>query len=419
MAGIPTAPTADIPTVPTAAYTATQVLAWFNAECSALDASLQNDWFAAGCPDGAGDGCSASPASDARFEQIFTSVQKWLDAALWSASMDQIAGRIHDLHEDMRALWEAYELQFRIMRALVSHTDLGYAHDTLVNTHTRILERAAQRLLEPEPEDSDDELVPCPRNCGDCGGLRYGCGLTRGDFRRGGGVVEPEPEPEPEPHPLDGPQSFQAITASCFVCGYNSDYYAGLLWVPAESLDPLRQIRMIAQTIYDKIYPWQRDRYSTIRWVSRTQDPREAPRESPSGLYNIETRFENLGLLALPLAHDGSYSIGLISHHNMQAWSFKITTVVEGTPEYERFCALPSVWENLGVDIPHTPYVTPEEYAAHRQRLIVSTEAKRAAKEANRAAVEAKRAAFYRTYEESPCSLLDYEPTDRMAHRDE
>jgi hypothetical protein len=364
MAGIPTAPTADIPTVPTAAYTATQVLAWFNAECAALDASLQNDWFVAGCPDGAGDGCSASPASDARFEQIFTSVQTWLDAALWSFTKDQIEGLIHYLPEDMNVLWEAYELQFRIMRALVSHTDLGYAHDTLVNTHTQIVVRAAWRLLVP----------------------------------------------------TDGPQSFQAITASCFVCGYGADYYAGLLSVPA---DPFEQIRMIAQTVQEKVPECQRDLYSTVRWLSRTQDPCEEPYESLNGLYNIETGFENLGLLALPLSHDGVYSIGCISHYNMQAWSFKITTVVEGTPEYERFCTLPSVWENLGVDIPHTPYVTPEEYAAHRQRLIASTEAKRATKEANRAAVEAKRAAFYRTYEESPCSLLDYEPTDRMAHRDE
>jgi len=45
-------------------------------------------------------------------------------------------------------------------------------------------------------EEDDDTPVPCPRNCGDCGGLRYGCGLTRGDIRRMYSTPEPEPTPE-------------------------------------------------------------------------------------------------------------------------------------------------------------------------------------------------------------------------------
>ena len=47
-----------------------------------------------------------------------------------------------------------------------------------------------------EEQEDDDELVRCPRNCGDCGGLRYGCGLTKGDIRRMYSTPEPEPTPE-------------------------------------------------------------------------------------------------------------------------------------------------------------------------------------------------------------------------------
>jgi hypothetical protein len=419
MAGIPTALTADIPTV-SAASTATQVLAWFNAECAALNTSLKDDWLAAGCPDGTGEGCYASPASNARFESLFEHVQTWLDAALWRATMDHIAGRTPDLPEDLRALWEVYEPQFRIMRSLVAYTNRGYAHEILVHKHGRFAERMAARAAiaaalapEPEPEsyDSDDEPVSCGRNCGDCGNGPFGCGLTRGDFRdhRVGGGAGSEPE---EPHPMDGPQSFQAITASCTACGGTAEYSAGLLWVPAESFEVLKQVGMVALAIHDSISPWHRHIYSNLRWMARAPDP-EKPGKSFDGLYLINTHVAGVGYKPHPVASDGEYSLGLVSHHNMQSWTFKVTTVVEGTPEYERYCSLTSVWAHLNIDIPHTPCVSDEDYAAYRKRVADEYEAKYRAAAAAR---YAKRVALYGTYEECPGGPDEYESRDRMAY---
>ncbi len=411
---------AGIPTAPTAASTATQVLAWFNAECAALNASLKDDWLAAGCPDGTGEGCYASPASNARFESLFEHVQSWLDAALWCATMDHIAGRTPDLPEDLRALWEVYEPQFRIMRSLVDFTSLNLTHATLVNKVGRFAERIAAReaaAATPEPEsyDSDDEPISCGKDCGDCGNGPWGCGLTRGDFRdhRVGGGAGYEPEPE-GPDPMYGPQSFQAITASCFVCGERTEYSAGIFWEPPESTMPLKQIGMIAHEIHQQVDPWKQHQYSHINWTGRAQCLDAAPRSTVTGLYANRAYYSGFGYTPIPPAHDGVYHLGDVSHPNMPAWSFKVTTVTEGTPEYEHYHSLTSVWDELRIDIPHDSYVTDEDYAAYRKRVADEFEAKSRAAAAAR---YAKRVALYGTYEECPGGPEDYESRDRMAHR--
>jgi hypothetical protein len=324
-------------------------------------------------------------------------MQTWLDGSLWRATIDHITELTPDLPEDLRELWETYETQFCITRMLVGHTSLSATHTPLVNTVARFAERVAARAAAA----SDDEPVSCGRNCGDCGNGPFGCGLTRGDFR----------EPE-EPHPLDGPQSFQAITASCTACGGTAEYSAGLLWVPAESFEVLKQVGMVARAIHDSISPWHRHIYSNLRWMARAPDP-EKPGKSFDGLYLINTHVAGVGYKPHPVASDGEYSLGLVSHHNMQSWTFKVTTVVEGTPEYERYCSLTSVWAHLNIDIPHTPCVSDEDYAAYRVRRVEEYEAKERAAAAAR---YAKRVALYGTYEECPGGPEDWESRDRMAY---
>ncbi len=315
-------------------------------------------------------------------------MHQWLNTVLQSFSRDQLEGRATDLPEDIRALWDTCATQFRILRSLVSYTDLGEEQERLTALVARLDERAA-RLKAPltgggaggeDDADSDDELVPCPPNCGDCGGLRYGCGITRGDVRR---WSEPVPEVE-EPHPMDGPQSFQAITASLTIHGDTSHYAAGLLWVPAESFEPVEQIGMVTYAIKRKISPWQAHHYSYLYWAATTPDPRTESAEPVDGLYGIREWGESVGCRPLPIAHDGEYTFGCISHNNMAAWSFKVETVTEGTPEYERYNALESVWEHLGIEIEHTPYVTKEAYAAYRERLVREWEENHRAWEAKR-----------------------------------
>lgn len=134
-------------------------------------------------------------------------------------------------------------------------------HDSIVGMRQRISERAERvrqfSTAPPKPEETsvsgggagagekedDDELVACPRNCGDCGGLRYGCGITRGDIRR---MYAPEPEPEPEPEPDAPPPSGGSLVGPFAL---NWSYYQAGWGVPGGGLEVQTKLDITLQAL--------------------------------------------------------------------------------------------------------------------------------------------------------------------------
>ncbi len=184
----------------------------------------------------------ASDASKDLLWKTFEPVQTFLDRAFWDITKAQLDSSIlkdprfihsrwgktkeqltvkyiEELPYNLWLLWDAYNNAHRLYSTLADSFDPAGMHERIAGSRKRIAERAERmrqaRAAPPEPEEEeeeedDDTPVPCPRNCGDCGGLRYGCGLTRGDFRpvRGGGAGGEDPLPEePEPEPV-GPSPF-------------------------------------------------------------------------------------------------------------------------------------------------------------------------------------------------------------------
>ncbi len=128
-------------------------------------------------------------------------MQTFLDRTFWDITLAQLAGEL-SLEALYRVwpLWDAYNNAHQLYSTLADSYDPAGMHRRLADTYQRITERdeRMRQVPEPEPEENepeedepeednadlpDETPVRCPRNCGDCGGLRYGCGLTLGDLR--------------------------------------------------------------------------------------------------------------------------------------------------------------------------------------------------------------------------------------------
>lgn len=124
-------------------------------------------------------------------------------------------------------------------------------------------------------------------------------------------------------------------------------YAAGRLEVPADSFETAKQVGTVIRAICDNMCPWGAHHYTDIHWKSRSPaSPDQVSDED--GLYAIKAYKNSLGYVPLPLAHDGIYTFAPYGDYNFVHdgtytfvhWTFKVETVVEGTPEYERYESL-------------------------------------------------------------------------------
>ncbi len=338
--------------------------------CLAIDKVLESDWI---------DGIITY--SKEMVENALEPVRKYLDAAFWAYTKDQISGVVvGDISGSLLELFLEYE---RVYTRFSYYTKC-VTYESVLDTRQRIAERAVRmaEVPEEEPEDEyepdypeyddglsdhsdDDEPVSCGRNCGDCGGLRYGCGLTRRDIRRYDqhpwtppvprrddreASLEPsEPAPEPltgggagsEPEPAT--RSHWVITASCAQFGDCTEYFQCQTDTREEALG---QIRMACRDIRWKAPEWKRAEYDKLFWDGEAS-PEATPRQSLFGAYRSYCRIENIGDTVHPVSTDDTYSLGMVSHSNLESWRFTLRLLTEDSEEHKRVLSLPSIWSRV------------------------------------------------------------------------
>jgi hypothetical protein len=308
--------------------------------------SFEQDWLDADCPN------DSDVLSERTKEMLYNALTLYCNAyetMFWNYTKTQLSsdakGDISDPYgySDFVSLWSQYGRHLSNLHC-----------DSVIAARQRIADRAERyRLaaLEPEPvtgggaggdddEGDDDELVPCPRNCGDCGGLRYGCGITRGDLRR---WAEPEPE-----EPQDGPMEFYILTASVAQHGDCTEYYVSRSFTREEALENMRTLCQAARADAPE---WRRADYDKLFWVGE-ESPEATPRRAPDGSYRSYCTIEHIGTLVQPVSTDNTYSLGFVTHSNLAAWHFTLAQYRELEPEYERLTALPSAWPRVGLPDP-------------------------------------------------------------------
>ncbi len=322
-------------------------------------------------------------------EAALEPVRKYLDAAFWDYTKDQISSVVvGDISGPLLELFLEYE---RVYTRFSYYCDLG-TFKSVLDTRQRIAERAVRMAEvpeeepEPEPEpdypeyddglsdhSDDDEPVRCPRNCGDCGGLRYGCGLTRRDIRRYDQHPWTPPVPrreepsEPAPEPLTGggagfdpahdiqydPEpdyaappatpSHWVITASCAQFGDCTEYFQCQTDTREEALG---QIRMACMDIRANAPEWKRAEYDKLFWDGEAS-PEATPRQSLFGASRSYCRIENIGDTVPPVSTDDTYSLGMVSHSNLESWRFTLRLLTEDSEEHKSALALPSIWSRV------------------------------------------------------------------------
>ncbi len=280
----PSIPASAAPAASAAPPSPEEILGKFRSDLALLDRALQQDWFDNDCADSH----YASEATKELLWKTFEPVQMLLDRAFWDITKAQLAGEhIEEIPFNLWLLWDTYNNAHRLYSVLADSFDPAGMHERIAGARKRISERAERmrqaRAAPPEPEeteeeeeDDDDTPVPCPRNCGDCGGLRYGCGLTRGDFRaaRGGGAgAEPleELEPAPEPEPV-GPSPFRR-GFYLDICHYPAngegyefhEYKWPTVIKVADDYELMEKVRWYLTQQYPQI-----SSYSLVRWELRT-----------------------------------------------------------------------------------------------------------------------------------------------------
>ena len=321
------------------------LLADLEKACAVIDKALDTDWI---------DNLLSAPYGECSqttvdlIEVALTPIHSYLNSALWDYSMDQIPRKVvGDISGLLLELYNAYEQAYnRYLR----YCDLSL-FESVLELRQRIADRAERyRLAPPEcgeesdGEDGEEELVPCPRNCGDCGGLRYGCGITSGDLRR---WAEPEPEPE-KPHPMDGPMEFYILTARVVQHDHCTEYYVSRTFTREEALKNMRKLCKAARA---DAPDWRRADYDKLFWVGK-ESPEATPRRSADGDYHAYCTIGHIGTLIQPLSTDNTYHLGRISHDKLAAWHFTLVQYRELEPEYERVMALPSAWPRVGLPDP-------------------------------------------------------------------
>lgn len=319
-----------------------------------IEQSFTQDWLDAGCPD------DSDVLTERTKEMLSDALARYCEAydtMFWDYTKVQISGEVvgdispGPFYDDFVRLWGQY-----------GHYVPDVGCERVIAARQRIADRAERyhlAALEPEPvtggaggceeEEGDDELVPCPRNCGDCGGLRYGCGITRGDLRRWA-KPEPEYEPEyePESDPWDGPQELYILTACVAQHDDCTEYYVSRTFTREEALDNMRKMCEAARADAPE---WRRAEYDKLFWVGEAS-PEATPRSYLNKDYYSNCSIEHIGTLVKPVSTDDRYNLGFVSHSNLASWNFTLRCLRELEPEYERAMGLGCAWARVGIPGP-------------------------------------------------------------------
>ncbi len=147
-----------------------------------IQAAFEADWLEAGCPD---DCDVLSEQTTEMFSTAIEPARKYLDAAFWAYTTNQISGIVvGDISGPLLELYDAFERLWNICGRYVPLTFC----EGLITSRQRIADRAERYCL-PPPEgndagcddDDNDELMSRP-----CEGLRYGGSIPC--------CAEPDPE---------------------------------------------------------------------------------------------------------------------------------------------------------------------------------------------------------------------------------
>jgi hypothetical protein len=165
------------------------------------------------------------------------------------------------------------------------------------------------------------------------------------------------------------PVAAYTVIATLYQFGHATEYFVCTAW---DRADALAQIRAAAALIKAQVPEWQQPQYEKFFWTGTEPSPSATPRRSLGGGYHTYCTVEQFGTLVLPTAEDGKYSLGMISHGNMQGWSFSLSEYIiplPGTAAVDEdpvapaapaapaaapaaaTASLPSVWTLLGVPV--------------------------------------------------------------------
>ncbi len=309
MTPFPSAPTVDT------------VMEWFATECGKLHAALDRDWLDA-------DGSYVADATEDHYMQVFAAAQHWLDAELWNYTRQQVAEQTGDLPDDMCAFWDGYVEAYRRFQGQVSDGSITHTHETLVNSRARIAERASRYTGVPAVESSVD--------------------------------------PYDTVHVLvaNVPTVYGDNTE--YICSYTPDRHEAYTQIAILVDEIRRQNNFLAERYYDRMYWTSATPHHSSRVETRESVFAE---EGPVGQSCVVSDFRFL----VPQPVSDSYSLGMISRDNVDAWHFRIDEVPVGSVAFARLRALPNVWERLFRHYEHldvrrpeyTPYMRELEYEAY------------------------------------------------------
>jgi hypothetical protein len=160
------------------------------------------------------------------------------------------------------------------------------------------------------------------------------------------------------------PVAAYTVIATLYQFGHATEYFVCTAW---DRADALAQIRAAAALIKAQVPEWQQPQYEKFFWTGTEPSPSATPRRSLGGGYHTYCTVEQFGTIVLPTAEDGKYSLGMISHGNMQGWSFSLSEYIIPRPSASTggepvdedpvapaapaaaTASLPSVWTLLGV----------------------------------------------------------------------
>ena len=156
------------------------------------------------------------------------------------------------------------------------------------------------------------------------------------------------------------PVAAYTVIATLYQFGHATEYFVCTAW---DRADALAQIRAAAALIKAQVPEWQQPQYEKFFWTGTEPSPAATPRRSLGGGYHTYCTVEQFGTIVLPTADDGKYSFGMISHGNMQGWSFSLSEYIIPRPGSDApdedpvapaapaaaIASLPSVWTLLGI----------------------------------------------------------------------
>lgn len=311
-----------------AAPTVDTVTEWFVAECCKLRESLNGDWLST---DSLSTDClgECSDATENRYMQVFSMMQRWLNAELWNYTHQQVAEQTGDLPENMHVLWDSYVEAYRGFQGQVSDGSTTYTHETLVNSRARIAERASRYTGVPAVESSVD--------------------------------------PHDTVHVLVAniPSPYGHNTE--YICSYTPERDVAYTQI-AIIVDEIRRQNGFLDRYYDRMH-----------WTSATPHPSSCveTREAffAEGMVGQSCCVKDFRFI-VPRPVSDEYSLGMISRDNVDAWHFRIVEVPVGSTAFARLRSLSNVWErlfryseHLNVRLPeYTPYMREPEYEAYVDR---------------------------------------------------